>query len=1294
MEAGESLTFNYTGGVQTARLPVGIYDVVCYGAAGGFSAHPNLSGARPGYGGMTRGRLFCLYNTVINVYVGGQGGNGSIGRGGSGGWGGGGAGQWDYINRVVANADLNPDGGGLEGLPPGYGGTQTGGAALGQGAGGAIGVSDSPSSAAGGGGGGYYGGRSANTAYGISGGGSGFASAGHILPELWSGFRERDVFFEEAQYSTGARNGDGFVQITAVQIGFETKTVTGASIAFAPARAERLPSRRLGLKLPGNPAVSSLSRIRSGIVRDTPLEAARREKTAAGRTNKTAVLKNRRSRLGKCLLFKREAGSSAKRTKLSKMLILSKNFRAYDREKRTNALLLPLLTANLYELNRRLAAFLLPSAKFYNRSNLLNGFVPLAKYSAARTRITRAFNLETGCPGERRKTVLGLIEKNAGVRLLWGKRWLGNQIYVDDGELQFYVRESGNLFNEGDVLFYVKPSDDLETPKCPLLSIVLPEILAIENAALEVLGGGIAPTEIDFLENAGKELALRLSAALGAANAEIIRLAGQSVEGENRDVESLAGAVLVLENADKQASLAHFVLAEKTKYELAAELLTFFERGGRDVSKTFSTVLDALNTELNSLSDKFLVPENADITPFDSLFTEKITQSEIAVEQLLNIDGTGDKQLEQSPYLSAERAESKDLTPESAAAAERGGESGETKEISPPSAQAELDKEETRDISEAEADIFKTMGTLRHLLTFAGEIPLVLVMKRLIGKDGADIPTDKIVRRNLLVELFGLTEKKSEKEVNRDFSEIFVDKSTEKNVLSDDAEQGQEKGNARETAVSDETGGEREAAKEAANNLSIQFDNSREREISEDSPDKGVEKRGTELWRLFIKALSREEISEKDLAKDDPDSEFERGEEDLAREREARADKIAERDFWQIIRAWLDKGAKNAGLEAKGISLDADKNIIPEQGEIAAENDKNIVTLTIKFLEIISPEINVQTARDLTLYSRFWFLLAAGETDKKIVPNADYPYGDEPLVFEGFDDLMPENWQVVYPLELWKGVDKHPIEAGTSLGRREIPLAINIMLDCINIIIMMWCKFFKAFWGWTGTQAVVGLVTEVCAWITLEASRQAADIAHYDRVYRWIRWEGENIVIQARNDMELRGNYWVCLFIEELVNYMNDHHFDVCPIFDDVRKMDEWRNTANCERTSIEWVLDKIKGIRHKFIEGKEQKTMYSLRQKTYGVFIRPYIMFGGEVLPRRGNLYTVNPCQPSGASCTAYSNALGGEAWMLYKGEYLTSFAIVRERVKEIMDELGYSKNDIHVCEVVPIDNIVTPLA
>lgn len=99
-----------------------------------------------------------------------------------------------------------------------------------------------------------------------------------------------------------------------------------------------------------------------------------------------------------------------------------------------------------------------------------------------------------------------------------------------------------------------------------------------------------------------------------------------------------------------------------------------------------------------------------------------------------------------------------------------------------------------------------------------------------------------------------------------------------------------------------------------------------------------------------------------------------------------------------------------------------------------------------------------------------------------------------------------------------------------------------------------------------------------------------------------------------------------------------------------------------------------------------------NLRQKTWGIFIKPYITYGGDKLVHRGAASVVNPCQSYNSNCTSYTALQGGEIYALYKQS--TSFVEVRKIVKEIMDDLGYSQKDIVVTEIIPVDHIITPLA
>ena len=90
--AFNTLTFNYTGAVQTFTVPTtGYYTLECYGAQGGYS-----SGGLGGKGGLSQLTYPLTQGDVLYIYVGGQGecidGSSSHPTGGDGGWNGGGNG--------------------------------------------------------------------------------------------------------------------------------------------------------------------------------------------------------------------------------------------------------------------------------------------------------------------------------------------------------------------------------------------------------------------------------------------------------------------------------------------------------------------------------------------------------------------------------------------------------------------------------------------------------------------------------------------------------------------------------------------------------------------------------------------------------------------------------------------------------------------------------------------------------------------------------------------------------------------------------------------------------------------------------------------------------------------------------------------------------------------------------------------------------------------------------------------------------------------------------------------------
>ena len=162
----------------------------------------------------------------------------------------------------------------------------------------------------------------------------------------------------------------------------------------------------------------------------------------------------------------------------------------------------------------------------------------------------------------------------------------------------------------------------------------------------------------------------------------------------------------------------------------------------------------------------------------------------------------------------------------------------------------------------------------------------------------------------------------------------------------------------------------------------------------------------------------------------------------------------------------------------------------------------------------------------------------------------------------------------------------HPIPIGNDLGLRELPVPIEIMIETINILLLMWGKFYMAFTGQTSQQALSGLCATFYEWITLQTSaeRAGSNIKYYYRMWRWLRWEAEQMLERSKGDPTLSGNYWVEQLMAEMVEYMEQHHFDHMPLFKDLAQMDEHRDIFDSPEGDIACVLDKYKGLRNRRI--------------------------------------------------------------------------------------------------------------
>lgn len=250
-----SVTFNYTGNVQTYTIPyIGTYVFELWGASGGdyiYSTKIHLGGE----GGYSKGKI--TFNSIVTfyLYVGGAGKGGTC-TAYQGGWNGGGtakgescpgpsysgggggatdirlvSGTWNnaasLASRIIVAGGGSggggsfysnylfegTSGGGISG-GGGYGKNSIGNPSSIEGAtqttGNALGVgcsSNSPGIS--GGGGGYYGGKCLAIGYGSSAGGSGFVPGHSGVAASSNGYS-----FTETIMESGVNTGNGFIKIT------------------------------------------------------------------------------------------------------------------------------------------------------------------------------------------------------------------------------------------------------------------------------------------------------------------------------------------------------------------------------------------------------------------------------------------------------------------------------------------------------------------------------------------------------------------------------------------------------------------------------------------------------------------------------------------------------------------------------------------------------------------------------------------------------------------------------------------------------------------------------------------------------------------------------------------------------------------------------------------------------------------------------------------------------------------------------------------------------------------------
>lgn len=229
------------------------------------------------------------------------------------------------------------------------------------------------------------------------------------------------------------------------------------------------------------------------------------------------------------------------------------------------------------------------------------------------------------------------------------------------------------------------------------------------------------------------------------------------------------------------------------------------------------------------------------------------------------------------------------------------------------------------------------------------------------------------------------------------------------------------------------------------------------------------------------------------------------------------------------------------------------------------------------------------TTTDLEVIKRWWVLSATEPTDYKILP-IDYSYLNKPLWINRRDreygkylkELKEHPISFMPYIESNKGID-------LSYGLKEISISIEIMLDMVNIVAMIIHHSGSQFANASGQESIEFIMEVLLDWLNLDTTIKEMNLKgsreHYVRVYRWIRWEAEKVWFMADLDHsqdKMNGIKYVGILLSNLIDYMKYHHFDLMPLWKNLKVMDIEREFNRIVTNGdIIKDLNKLKGKRH-----------------------------------------------------------------------------------------------------------------
>lgn len=204
----------------------------------------------------------------------------------------------------------------------------------------------------------------------------------------------------------------------------------------------------------------------------------------------------------------------------------------------------------------------------------------------------------------------------------------------------------------------------------------------------------------------------------------------------------------------------------------------------------------------------------------------------------------------------------------------------------------------------------------------------------------------------------------------------------------------------------------------------------------------------------------------------------------------------------------------------------------------------------------------------INIIKRWWWMNSTDPRDSLIIPNKDFSYNQELLNNVDYEYLR---------------LTSHPIGWGNAWGTDfNVPthsVSIEIILDLVNILIMIWHDNLQGWLCCSGKESMQFIMELLYNWYTLETSKPNLD---YYRAYRWIRWEAEKVYFLNLNT----GLQAIGVLIANLIAYLKNHHFNTVPLWRNPKAMDIERNFNRiAQNGDIIESLNKTKSRRYYYID-------------------------------------------------------------------------------------------------------------